>query len=349
MQAAMQLNTPLLSLQGNINSLFGGTAQAQRPPAAGFNGGFSGGSNSGFNSGSNSGFNPSSQMSNMLSGFSKTSFSVFSQNSGNGQSSTFFAQGSTSSRGQAANPQPLDRGGNGNRGDYLSPATAGRYDNRSDSRCESRYDSRPDNRYDNRCDNRNGNYTQTNINISSRNNCGCNDSGKTNQTQWSNTAVSNNKASIDLGDYKLDFNKSDSSMTMTNAKTGDTTKVWGDPHLTQHENGANKSTAMFNGPMTFMLPDNTKVTVGTQPGANNKSVSYADQVTITRGNDAYQVTGLSQEDKAGLSVQKSRDGRALDAAAPDGYTVQANRNGSGWIDPTTGKEPTAADISKANK
>ena len=56
----------------------------------------------------------------------------------------------------------------------------------------------------------------------SRNDCGCNDSGRTNQTQWSNTAVNNNKASIDLGDYKLDFNKSDSSMTMTNAKTGDT-------------------------------------------------------------------------------------------------------------------------------
>lgn len=324
MQAAMQLNTPLLSLQGNINSFFGSGTQAQRSPAAGFNGGF----------------NQSSQMSNMLSGFSKTSFSVFSQTSGNGQSSTFFAQGSTSSRGQAANPQPLDWGGNGNRGDYVSPASAGRYDNRSDSRY--------DNRYDNRCDNRYGNSTQTNINISSRNNCGCNDSGKSNQTQWSNTAVSNNKASINLGDYKLDFNKSDSSMTMTNAKTGDTTKVWGDPHLTQHENSANKSTAMFNGPMTFMLPDNTKVTVGTQPGANNKSVSYADQVTITRGNQAYQVTGLSQEDKAGLSVQKSRDGRALDAAAPDGYTVQANRNGSGWIDPTTGKEPTAADIRKAN-
>lgn len=340
MQAAMQLNTPLLSLQGNINAFLGGGAQTQRSPAAGFNGASTGG----FNSGPNSGLNQSSQMSNMLSGFSKTSFSVFSQNSGNGQSSTFFAQGSTSSRGQAANPTPIDWRGNGNRGNYPTAPLP----SRNDYRCDNRYDSLPDSRSDNRCDSRTSNYTQTNINVSSRSNCCCNDASKTDETQWSNTAVSNNKASIDLGDYKLDFNKSDSSMTMTNAKTGDTTKVWGDPHLTQHENSASKSTAMFNGPMTFMLPDNTKVTVGTQPGANNKSVSYADQVTITRGNQAYQVTGLSQEDKAGLSVQKSRDGRALDAAAPDGYTVQANSNGSGWIDPTTGKEPTAADIRKAN-
>src|ERR1700761_353861 len=68
MQAAMQLNTPLLSLQGNLNTFFGG-AQPQRSPAAGFNGGSTGGFNSGINSGINSGFNQSSQMSNMLSGF----------------------------------------------------------------------------------------------------------------------------------------------------------------------------------------------------------------------------------------------------------------------------------------
>ncbi|ANB71917.1 hypothetical protein AYM40_05665 [Paraburkholderia phytofirmans OLGA172] len=326
MQASMQINSPLLSLQGNL-SLLGGHAQPQLPPAAAFTGGraqsqfspvaaFNGGrSQSQFSSpaGFNSGRNPSSQMSNMTGGFSKTSFSVFSQSTGNGQSNTYFAQGTTVNRGPVANQQPARWGGDDYRG-------GSRFDSLS-------YDS---------------------VRSSSRNDCGCHDSGRANQTQWSNTQVNNNKASINLGDYKLDFDKSDSSMTMTNAKSGDTTKVWGDPHLDQHANSASKSTAMFNGPMTFQLPDNTKVTVGTQPAANNKSVSYADQVTITRGNQAYQVSGLSQENKAGLSVQKSRDGRALDAAAPDGYTVVAARDGSGWIDPTTGKQPTANDLKKAN-
>jgi len=326
MQASMQINSPLLSLQGNL-SLFGGHPQSQLPsataftggraqsqfsPAAGFNGGkalpqFS--SPAGFNSGRN----PSSQMSNMMGGFSKTSSSVFSQSTGNGQSNTYFAQSTTVNRGPAANQQPARWGGDDYRG-------GGRFESSS-------YDS---------------------VRSSSRNDCGCHDSGRSNQTQWSNTQVSNNKASINLGDYKLDFDKSHSSMTVTNTKTGDTTKVRGDPHLDQHLNSASKSTGTFNGPMTFVLPDNTKVTVGTQAGAKNKSVSYADQVTITRGNQAYQVTGLSQENKAGLSVQKSRDGRALDAAAPDGYTVVAARDGSGWIDPKTGKQPTAHDLKKAN-
>ncbi|MGX6999189.1 DUF1521 domain-containing protein [Caballeronia sp. KNU42] len=182
----------------------------------------------------------------------------------------------------------------------------------------------------------------------SRNDCGGKDAGKNNSTEWTNTAVCNNKTSINLGNYTLDFNKADSSMVMTNTKSGDITKIWGDPHITQHENAANSSTAMFNGPMTFMLPDNTKVTVSTQAAANNKNISFADQVTITHGKQAYQVTGLSEQDAAGLNVQKSKNGRALDAATPDGYTVLAARNGSGWIDPVTGKEPTAANISKAN-
>lgn len=71
-------------------------------------------------------------------------------------------------------------------------------------------------------------------------------------------------------------------------------------------------------------------------------------MTITHGNDAYQVTGLSQQNSTGLSVQKSHDGRALDAATPDGYTLVANRNGSGFVDPKTGKQPTEDQIRKAN-
>jgi len=293
-----QISNPYLSLQGTVNTLFGGGAQSQLSRGAG----------------------SARQLSNMLNVFSKASFSVFSQTPGNGQNSTFIAQGSISSRGQPTNQKPPSAGCKDNNGGQNN-STGGKCGNDN---------SRADNR------------------TPPRNDCGSKDSGKSNQTQWSDTAVCNNKASIDLGDYKLDFNKADSSMVMTNTKSGDTTKIFGDPHLTQHANAANSSTAMFNGPMTFVLPDKTKVTVGTQTAANDKNVSFADQVTITHGKQAYQVTGLSEQNQTGLSVQKSNNGRALDAAAPDGYTVKAARGGGGWIDPTTGKEPTPDNISKAN-
>ena len=317
MQAATQSNysqisNPYLSLQGNLNTVFGGGAQSQLAQDA-------------------------RSLSNMLSGFSKTSFSVFSQTAGNGQSSIFIAQGSISSRGQPATQQPPSAGRNDNLGGQTN-STGG-------NRCND--NSRADNCTPprNDCGSKDsGKSGQT----PPRNDCGSKDSGKSGQTQWSDTAVCNNKASIDLGNYKLDFNKADSSMVMTNTKSGDTTKIFGDPHLTQHANSANSSTAMFNGPMTFVLPDKTKVTIGTQTAANNKNVSFADQVTITHRKQAYQVTGLSEQNQAGLSVQKSNNGRALDAAAPDGYTVTAARGGAGWIDPTTGKEPTPDNIKKAN-
>ncbi|RKF39086.1 DUF1521 domain-containing protein [Paraburkholderia fungorum] len=378
MQAATQFNlpqisNPYLSLQGNVNTLFGGGAQSQLARGAG----------------------TASQMSNMLSGFSKASFSVFSQTTtANGQTNTFIAQGSVSNRGQSANQQPTNSGHNDGRGGNSGP-TGGNSTTAGGNRCND--NSRADNRAPslpsrNDCGNKDsgksnptpprndcGNKDSGKSNPTPpRNDCGNKDSGKSNpmpprndcgnkdagkgnqppsrndcggksnQTQWTNTAVCNDKASINLGNYTLDFNKADSSMVMTNTKSGDTTKIWGDPHLTQHENAANSSTAMFNGPMTFMLPDDTKVTVSTQAAANNKNVSFADQVTITHGNQAYQVTGLSEQNKSGLNIQKSNNGRALDAATPDGYTVLAARNGSGWIDPVTGKQPTADNIQKAN-
>ncbi len=166
------------------------------------------------------------------------------------------------------------------------------------------------------------------------------------RSNWSNTQVNNNKASVDLGKYQLDFDKKDSSINMRDKATGDTTKIWGDPHIDMHDGTADKKSGMFNGPLTFNLPDHTKVTVGTK-SSGNAAVSYADQVTITRGNDAYQVNGLSEKNSSGLTVDRSHNGRALDAATPDGYSLVANRNGKGWIDPATGKEPTAADFKRA--
>lgn len=262
------------------------------------------------------GYNPSSQISHTSGELSKTSFSVFNQTTANGHSSMFCAQQTASNLAPATNPQSHCQVRNDNSDCQTSPARGNSF----------------------------ADYSYASVQTSSGNDCGCKDSSSTTQSQWSSTAVSKNKTSIDLGDYKLDFSKSNSSMTVTNKATGDKTEVWADPHLTLHKDGANSSTAKFNGNMTFELPDNTRITVGTQAGAKDKSVSYADQVTITRGDQAYQVTGLSQQDKAGLSVQKSNDGRALATATPDGYILEAARNGSGWIDPTTGKEPTANDV-----
>lgn len=337
MQAVAQTNNQLLSYQNNMNAYSGNRGLSSMPASQGLN----------------NAQNFASQMANLMSGFSQASFTISAQSTKNGQSSSFYAQASMSNPGQTANSRPSQSGGNdrtGNNNQSSNNRAGNQCDSRTNGRggssAQTRPNSRCDDPRDSKCDSRSNGNDRT----PARDDRGCKDPCKTNQTQWTNTEVCDNKASINLGSYNLEFNKSDSSMVMTSAQTGDKTKIYGDPHLTQHANGtgSNSSTAMFNGPMTFMLPDSTKVTVSTQPAANNKSISFADQVTITRGNDAYQVTGLSQENKAGLSVQKANNGRALDAATPDGFTLDAARNGSGWINPATGKAPTPDEISKAN-
>lgn len=162
---------------------------------------------------------------------------------------------------------------------------------------------------------------------------------------WSDTGVSGNKAAINLGSYTLNFDKSNSSMVLTDARTGNQTKIWGDPHIDLNDGTANKSSGMFNGPLTFNLPNHTRVSVGTQPAGNNSNVSYADNVTITQGNRAYVVNGLSEQDSTPLTVQRSRDGFALSQQVPqDSMNLYATRGGTGWINAATQAPVKASDF-----
>ncbi|WP_061134859.1 DUF1521 domain-containing protein [Caballeronia fortuita] len=168
-------------------------------------------------------------------------------------------------------------------------------------------------------------------------------SGSGQCNRWSDSGVQDGKSSIDLGDYKLAFDKSDSSMLLTNKQSGDATKIWGDPHIDLHSGAGNQQSGMFNGPLTFSLPDSTTVAVGTEPANGNPGVSYADSVKITQGNRAYVVGGLSQQDSAPLTVQRG-DASAAGPAPTGGYQLIANPNGSGWINAQTHQEAQASDF-----
>jgi hypothetical protein len=147
------------------------------------------------------------------------------------------------------------------------------------------------------------------------------------------------QADINLGDgNSLRFDKSNSQMQIVDAQ-GNTTTVWGDPHLT--ENGQQIGT--FYGPMTFQLQDGTKITVDTQAGTEGTGVTYADKVTITRGSNAVVVSGLDQQSAAPLSVTSSQAGYALDALTPDGLTVE-QAGGGQWTNSLTGQAVSQADL-----
>ena len=181
------------------------------------------------------------------------------------------------------------------------------------------------------------------------NHCHNNNNGKDDSPcDWTTSEVTNNQTSVDLGDYKLDFNKGDSSMILTNKTTGDATQVWGDPHIDFHNAGASskQNDATFKGPLTFQLPDDTKITLGTEAVANNPGVTVTNKVTITQGKNSIVVDNLNQYKGGALQVTKGRDGRALDAAAPDGYTLVQQKDGKGWVDGSTGRAPTQVDFDR---
>jgi hypothetical protein len=161
------------------------------------------------------------------------------------------------------------------------------------------------------------------------------------QAQWTASTGAEGQASIDLGDgYSLQLDENSSSATITDANTGQTTQIWGDPHVMV--NGQHQFD--FYGTTTFTLPNGTKITVNTEQSQSNPDVYYANSLTITKGSQGMTVTGLSEQNKGDLAITMGQDGRALDAETADGYVLDEKSDGSGWTSVYTGQDATQADL-----
>jgi len=161
------------------------------------------------------------------------------------------------------------------------------------------------------------------------------------QAQWTASTGAEGQASIDLGDgYSLQLNENNSSATITDANTGQTTQIWGDPHV--NVNGQHQFD--FYGTTTFTLPNGTKITVNTQQSQSNPNVYYAESLTITKGSQGMTVTGLSEQTKGDLSITMGQNGYALDNETADGYVLDEKTDGSGWTSAYTGQDATQADL-----
>lgn len=161
------------------------------------------------------------------------------------------------------------------------------------------------------------------------------------QASWTVKTGAEGRASIDLGDgYSLQLNERNSEMTITNANTGETTRIWGDPHV--DVNG--QHVYDFWGATTFTLDNGTKITINTEQGQGNPNVYFASSVAITRGDQAIEVTGLSQQKLGDLEITMGDNGRALDRANADGFVLHENDSGAGWRSAYTGDVATQADL-----
>jgi Domain of Unknown Function (DUF1521) len=147
------------------------------------------------------------------------------------------------------------------------------------------------------------------------------------QARWTAQLTGKSTANVDLGDgYRLEVDDRSSQLTIINDKTGERTRIWGDPHVEID----GKQAYDFWGTTTFTLENGTKVTINTEQWGGNPNAYVASQVVVTKGQNAMIIDGISQNTVGDLSISMSNDGYAVDAAHRDGYTLHENECGSGW-------------------
>jgi hypothetical protein len=161
------------------------------------------------------------------------------------------------------------------------------------------------------------------------------------QAQWTAELTGQNTAEIDLGDgYTLQLDERKSEIFIRNASTGETTRIWGDPHVDVD----GKRAFDFWGTTTFTLENGTKITINTEPWGRNPNAYVSSQVVITRGSNALVVDGISQNQLGDLSVSMSNGGYSLDAQHRDGFVLHENSTGAGWRSEFTGEIATQKDL-----
>ncbi len=147
------------------------------------------------------------------------------------------------------------------------------------------------------------------------------------KSTWSAELTGGSTAKVDLGDgNRLEIDERSSQMTIINEKTGERTRIWGDPHVEVD----GKHAFDFWGTTTFTLENGTKITVNTEQWQGNTNAYVASQVVITKGSNAMIIDGISQNKLGDLKITQSNDGYAIDAATRDGFTLNENECGSGW-------------------
>ncbi|MBU6272128.1 MAG: DUF1521 domain-containing protein, partial [Betaproteobacteria bacterium] len=145
-----------------------------------------------------------------------------------------------------------------------------------------------------------------------------------NKPTWQITAQNSGSATqggtmtvkLDNG-YELQFSENSSQIKIINNCTQppEVTTIWGDPHVDW--NGRPGDEGRFFGTATFVLADDTKITINTVP-YNNGNEWLANNVVVTKGDQALIVDGLAQTTKGDFKVYQGMNGKELDKLVGDG-------------------------------
>ena len=157
--------------------------------------------------------------------------------------------------------------------------------------------------------------------------CGCQQNGD----PFSYRMTGSGSANIDLGDgYTLRIDQANSEIDLVDSNTGNTTTIWGDPHMGMN---GNDTEFQFKGNVTLNLPDGTKITLQTTPWDGNSSAFLVQNVVVTRGSHAIVVNDMDQNsaDLGKMTIQQYEGAGQLERLLnPDGTELYLNSAGNGW-------------------
>lgn len=142
------------------------------------------------------------------------------------------------------------------------------------------------------------------------------------------TRTADGKVQFENENYRITAGD-DNEVVIHNKNTGETYRVWGDPHVEVD----GRQAFDFWGDTTFVLDDGTKVTIGTTPWeAGGNGATLASTVTITDGAYTTQITGVDTNTHGDLSFQEYRgfDSLLADLGTSDGNRIYENGYGSGF-------------------
>jgi Domain of Unknown Function (DUF1521) len=127
------------------------------------------------------------------------------------------------------------------------------------------------------------------------------------------------RVDFDLNDgYSMWIDESKSAVTITNAAGRETVHVWGVAQL------ALDGTVLggFAGTTSLLLGNGTKITMETLRETQAANIYYLDRLTVTQGERAVIVSGVSQMTGGDLTVMQSQTGWAVDDGARDGLVFE---------------------------
>jgi hypothetical protein len=127
------------------------------------------------------------------------------------------------------------------------------------------------------------------------------------------------RVAFDLNDgYSLSIDESKSAFTVANAAGKETVQVWGAAKL------ALDGTTLggFAGTTSLMLGNGTKITMETLPETKSADVFHLDRLTVTQGEKAVIVSGVSQVTSGDLIITQSNSGDTVDDQTRDGLVFQ---------------------------